>query len=207
MKTTLKVNLPEIDDLTGLLVAGVDARWRHSVVEAEQQAEGNRRDVESLFLDIEAFPRRIRLGQATQDTFEKAISRHRALTLLQPEFDAAIEDAKRHLDAAELQAREDALARVRQVRDALQRTADELTPVLRKINDVEYHLDGVVKGLELAGISEVEPVTWPMCVLHECNSRSAQARSVSESVELTAAERRHREDAARLVRFAAAVST
>jgi hypothetical protein len=165
--STKKFTLPDEGVLANELVPLADARWRSAVTSAEQRRDAITAESTALAITIDGLPRRIFAGEATERELEQAIARHRALALLLPEAERAIDAAKQALAAAELAERQRCLAKAQERRNELQAVVDELIPVLNAVKSLEGTLDQSVNQLALPGVSSVPGVEWPMSVSDE----------------------------------------
>jgi hypothetical protein len=160
MRSTLKINFPDVADLQAALVVSVHHRFRDNVIAAERDRDQAIDEAKRLGEFVEAFRAGFRPGQSTAD-LEQAIARRSALELVQPALERAVNEAKSALDAAELDAKQRVLAEAMKHRDAIQLGLSELAAVLDRTKDLETVLDQAVKGLELPGVEEVPAIVWP----------------------------------------------
>lgn len=123
------------------------ARAIHRIVEASAT-------VDRLRLDVPA-------GRGTAADLEAALRAQQAAALLVSGHQVRVTEADADVAAALEAARAAVIREASRRRDELQRTADELTPVLEALRDAERALDNIV--VPLGQVAGVAPVTWPQC--------------------------------------------
>ena len=144
MKKTLKLDLPTTDEITAdleqLTCYPALGKTEGRLAAAEAALSDARQRLEDATKVLDELPAKVSSGAATQADLERAVSTQRAEELMVPEHERALSDAQAALEEARRHARAATVEEARRRRDALQAVADELSPVLEELRDLELAL-------------------------------------------------------------------
>ena len=159
MKRTLKLNLPDTDDITARLEQLACylplQEAEKELANAEAVLSDARRRLEDATATVDALPAKISSGDAPHADLETAISKQRATEFMVPEFERALSDAEEALAEAKRQARAAVVEEARRRRNELQGIADEISPILEELRELEIAL------LEALRVHAPEPIGDP----------------------------------------------
>ena len=162
MKRTLKLDLPTTDSIATDLE---QLTCYPALTEAEQQLAASeaaladaRQALDDATTAVDELPAKVRTREAVQDDLERAISAQRATELMIPHHEQALADAQEGLAEAKLLARAAVVEEGRRRRDVLQGVADEISPVLEQLREVESALHEALRA------NAPEPVGDPVAL-------------------------------------------
>lgn len=177
MRKTLKLNLPSINEIT----AGLEqltcypalTRAEEQLAAASVALDDARQKIEEATTAADTLPAEVHAGKASQADLEQAISAVKATEVMLPFHERDLATAQEALTEAKGAARGAVIEEGRRRRDELQGIADEISPVLAELRELEIsllealrtqapepHGDPValVQALKLS--PPLEPVRW-----------------------------------------------
>ena len=169
MRRNFKVTLPDVDVVADTIVVSIPQKFEQQYLAALEQLAGVDTELDRLQHMIVELPLQIRRGEAVAGDLERALTQRQAAGLRRRETERAVADATAARDEALTRARREAVNRANRLRDELQKTADEITPVLDHLREIERALDAGVKAIGVPGVQQVEPLEWPSTVVDEAS--------------------------------------